>query len=129
MTAAGQERYEQLRREHRWVLPERYNIAADVCDRHPADALAMVHERHDGVVRECHWGELQALSNQAANLLATLGVQRGDRVAVVLPPTAEAAAKPARPVRNITLRPIMSASRPQNSSRLPNDSAYAVTTH
>ncbi|HEV2923723.1 MAG TPA: AMP-binding protein [Solirubrobacteraceae bacterium] len=92
MTASGQERYEQLRREHRWEVPERYNIAADVCDRHPADALAMVHERHDGLVRECRWGELQALSSQAANMLAGLGVERGDRVAVVLPPTPEAAA-------------------------------------
>ncbi|HXR29117.1 MAG TPA: AMP-binding protein [Solirubrobacteraceae bacterium] len=92
MTVAGQERYEQLRREHRWEVPGRYNIAADVCDRHPADALAMVHERHDGVLRELHWGELQALANQAANLLAALGVERGDRVAVVLPPTPEAAA-------------------------------------
>src|ERR1700730_1863501 len=92
MTHAGQERYEQLCREHRWETPERYNIAADVCDRQPADALAMVHERHDGRVRECHWGELQALANQAANLLAGLGGQRGDRVAVVLPPTPEAAA-------------------------------------
>ncbi len=45
------------------------------------------------------------------------------------PPTAEAAAKPASPVRKVTLRPIRSASRPQNSSRLPNDSEYAVTIH
>ena len=45
------------------------------------------------------------------------------------PPIAEATAKPARPVMNITLRPIRSASRPQNSSRLPNDSEYAVTIH
>ncbi len=29
----------------------------------------------------------------------------------------------------VTLRPIRSASRPQNSSRLPNDREYAVTTH
>jgi acetyl-CoA synthetase len=92
MSATAGERYEQLRREHRWEVPERYNIAADVCDRHPADALAMIHERHDGIVRELHWGELQALANQAANLLAGLGVERGDRVAVVLPPTPEAAA-------------------------------------
>ena len=88
----GREPYERLRREHRWEVPARYNIAADVCDRHPADALAMVHERYDGTVQEVHWGELQALSNQAANLLASLGVARGDRVAVVLPPTPEAAA-------------------------------------
>jgi acetyl-CoA synthetase len=92
MPDGGLQRYEQLRREYRWEVPERYNIAADVCDRHPADALAMVHERHDGVVRECHWGELQALSNQAANVLAALGVERGERVAVVLPSTPEAAA-------------------------------------
>ncbi len=45
------------------------------------------------------------------------------------PPMAEATANPIKPVMNMTLRPIRSASRPQNSSRLPNDSAYAVTTH
>ena len=45
------------------------------------------------------------------------------------PPTAEAAANPASPIRKVVLRPIRSASRPQNSSRLPNDSAYAVTIH
>ena len=26
--------YEQARAEHEWRVPERYNIAADVCDRH-----------------------------------------------------------------------------------------------
>jgi acetyl-CoA synthetase len=52
----------------------------------------MVHEHHDGTVRQVTWGELQALSNQAANVLAGLGVERGDRVAVVLPPTPETAA-------------------------------------
>ena len=88
----GRERYERLRREHRWEVPERYNIAADVCDRRAPDALAMVHESHDGAVRECTWGELQALSNRAANLLGAMGVERGDRVAVVLPPTPETAA-------------------------------------
>jgi hypothetical protein len=45
------------------------------------------------------------------------------------PPTADATAKPARPVMNMTFRPSRSARRPPNSSRLPNDSAYAVTTH
>jgi acetyl-CoA synthetase len=85
-------RYRQLRAEYVWQVPERYNIAADVCDKHPADALAMLHEHHEGAVREVHWGELQSLSAQAANLLAGLGVEKGDRVAVVLPPTAETAA-------------------------------------
>jgi acetyl-CoA synthetase len=88
----AEERYTRLCEEHRWEVPERYNIAADICDRQRPDALAMVHERYDGAVREVHWGELQALSNQAANLLAGCGVQAGDRVAVVLPPTPETAA-------------------------------------
>jgi hypothetical protein len=45
------------------------------------------------------------------------------------PPTAETPAKPASPVRNVTFRPSRSASRPPSNSRLPNASAYAVTTH
>src|SRR5436853_3138113 len=85
-------RYEEVCAAHEWNVPERYNIAADVCDKHPRDKLAMVHERFDGAKRELTWGELQDLSNQAANLLADHGVQRGDRVAVVLPATPETAA-------------------------------------
>jgi acetyl-CoA synthetase len=84
--------YDQVRAEHRWRVPARYNIAQDVCDKHPADKLAMVHEHFDGTVREVAWGELQELANRAANLLVARGVGRGDRVAVVLPPTPEAAA-------------------------------------
>jgi acetyl-CoA synthetase len=88
----GSQRYERLCAEHVWEVPERYNIAADVCDARAADALAMVHETHDGTVREVHWGELQSLANRAANLLAGMGVTRGERVAVVLPATPETAA-------------------------------------
>jgi acetyl-CoA synthetase len=33
-------------------VPERYNIAADVCDKHPRDKLAMIHEDPEGAVRE-----------------------------------------------------------------------------
>jgi acetyl-CoA synthetase len=84
--------YEEACAGHRWEVPERYNIAADVCDRHPREQLAMIHEHHAGVVREVSWGELQDLANQAAHVLASLGVERGDRVAVVLPPTPETAA-------------------------------------
>jgi acetyl-CoA synthetase len=85
-------RYEETQAEHVWRVPERYNIAADCCDKHPRDKLAMVHERFDGHVRTLTWGELQDMSNRAANLLRSYGVERGDRVAVVLPATPEAAA-------------------------------------
>jgi acetyl-CoA synthetase len=92
MASSAATSYEQVCAEHEWRVPERYNIAADVCDTHPRDKAAMVWERYDGAQREISWGELQDLSNQAAHVLADLGVQRGDRVAVVLPPTPEAAA-------------------------------------
>jgi acetyl-CoA synthetase len=84
--------YDKIRAGYRWEVPERYNIAADVCDRHDAGSLAMLHEHFEGAVRGVYWGEMQTLAAQAANLLAGLGVEKGDRVAVVLPPTPETAA-------------------------------------
>ncbi|MGH2870086.1 MAG: acyl-CoA synthetase [Solirubrobacteraceae bacterium] len=84
--------YEQACAEHTWDVPERYNIAADVCDRHPREKLAMIHEDFAGNVRELTWGELQDTSNRFANVLTRLGVDRGDRVAMLLPPTPETAA-------------------------------------
>jgi acetyl-CoA synthetase len=84
--------YEEICAAHEWRVPERYNIAADCCDKHPRDKLAMIWERYDGAQREVTWGELQDLSAQAAHALADAGVKPGDRVAVVLPPTAETAA-------------------------------------
>src|SRR3954451_2083032 len=85
-------RYEELRESHTWDVPERYNIAQDVCDKHPRDKPAMVWERFDGARRDVTWGELQDLANQAAHVLRDHGVDPGERVAVVLPPTPETAA-------------------------------------
>ena len=50
------ETYEELCASHRWEVPTRYNIAADVCDKHPRDKAAMVWESFDGSVRELDWG-------------------------------------------------------------------------
>src|SRR4051794_41682998 len=85
-------RYEDEVAKHRWQVPDRYNIAADVCDKHPRDKPAMVWERFDGERRDLSWGELQDLANQAAHVLREHGVDAGERVAVVLPPTPETAA-------------------------------------
>ncbi len=84
--------YESVCVAHSWEVPERYNIAADVCDKHPREKLAMIWESFDGAYREVTWGELQDLANKTAHILAARGVEKGDRVAVVLPPTPEAAA-------------------------------------
>ncbi|MGH2910423.1 MAG: acyl-CoA synthetase [Solirubrobacteraceae bacterium] len=92
MSESSVDRYEEAVAGHRWEVPERYNIAADVCDRHPREKAAMIHENFEGNVREVSWGELQDLSNRFANVLVAHGVGKGDRVAMLLPPTAETAA-------------------------------------
>src|SRR3954468_18514351 len=84
--------YEEAVAQHEWHVPERYNIAQDVCDKHPADKLAMIHEDFEGNVREVLWGELQEKSRRFANVLRSHGVEQGDRVAMLLPPTPETAA-------------------------------------
>src|SRR5437764_13112884 len=91
-TVGASSSYEDLRARHKWEVPERYNIARDVCFKHPADKLAMIHEDPRGNVREVLWGELQELTNRFANVLAARGIQKGDRIAMLLPPTPETAA-------------------------------------
>src|SRR3954471_14283025 len=84
--------YEEMCARHRWDVPERYNIAQDVCDKHPRDKLAMVWEDWRGTERDVTFGELQDLSNKFANVLEAHGVERGDRVATLLPSLPETAA-------------------------------------
>ena len=84
--------YEDMRAAHSWDVPERYNIAVDVCDKHDRDKLAMVWEDHTGARRDVSFGELQDISNRFANVLAAHGVEKGDRVATLLPSVPETAA-------------------------------------
>src|SRR5215210_1390770 len=95
MATAGKTRfesYEQAVAQHRWEVPERYNIARDVCDKHDPGKPAMIWESFTGERRDLRWGELQELSNRFANVLREHGVEREDRVAMLLPPTPETAA-------------------------------------
>jgi acetyl-CoA synthetase len=84
--------YEEMCAAHRWEVPERYNIAGDVCDKHDRGRLAMVWEDWQGNERRISFGELQDLSCRFANVLRAHGVERGDRVATLLPSLPETAA-------------------------------------
>jgi acetyl-CoA synthetase len=84
--------YEDMCAAHRWEVPERYNIARDVCDKHDRERLAMVWEDWRGNERRVSFGELQDLSNRFANVLEANGVESGDRVATLLPSLPETAA-------------------------------------
>src|SRR5256886_1473955 len=84
--------YDEMVAKHRWEVPERYNIAHDVCDKHERDRLAMIWEDWRGTSRRVMFGELQDMSNQFANVLEAHGIERGDRVATLLPSIPETAA-------------------------------------
>ena len=87
--------YDELRRQFRWEIPERYNIGVDVCDRwaaaHPR-RIAIIHVHSDGRQDEVSFGWLKDTSDRLANVLHAHGVARGDRVAILLPQMPETAA-------------------------------------
>ena len=85
--------YADVYRRFRWTIPSAYNIAVDVCDRHAGDRarMALVYEDDAGSVTEHTFAEFRARSNQLARVLAGLGVERGDRVGIVLPQRPETA--------------------------------------
>src|SRR4051812_50069481 len=51
----------------------------------------MTHEDVEGNVRGLKWGEPQDAARRFARVLANHGVEKGDRVAMLLPPTPETA--------------------------------------
>ena len=77
--------YDTVYRNFCWEIPERYNIARSVCERHPADQVAMYYEHESGDTATYTFGQLNRYSNQFANALNSFGVERGDRVAIILP--------------------------------------------
>ncbi|MFN3611694.1 acyl-CoA synthetase [Tepidimonas sp.] len=95
--AAAPDLYDAVYGDFRWQVPARFNLA-QVCLRRwvedpvLAQALAII---EDGPTltrpRRYGYGELAAEANRLSHALRLLGVQRGDRVAIVLPQRFETA--------------------------------------
>jgi len=70
--------------QFRWSVPDRLNIAIQVCERHQSepDRIAVYYENIDGETAVFSFGQLKTLSDQFANVLRGQGVTRGDRVAI-----------------------------------------------
>tara|TARA_R110002124_G_scaffold105164_3_gene255901 strand:+ start:40139 stop:41782 length:1644 start_codon:yes stop_codon:yes gene_type:complete len=86
--------YDTLYDTFAWDIPARYNMGVDVCDKHAArdaDAPALIVTSPEGDLVTYSFGALRALSNQTANMFQAHGLARGDRVAVLLPQSVEAA--------------------------------------
>ena len=66
---------------------DRFNFAYDVVDviaEKEPDKLAMLHIASDKMERRFTFADISRLSNRAANLFTSLGIQKGDRVLLVL---------------------------------------------
>ena len=86
--------YAALHAGFRWQVPERFNLA-EVCAarwaRATPDAIAIRYEHENGRRAFHTYGEIQRDADRLAHALVRLGVQRGDRVAVVMPQRVETA--------------------------------------
>lgn len=81
--------YEQACREFRWHIPERFNIARAISERHE-DAITRValSDVRPGGINTYTFGGIDFLSDKFANLLIQSGVGQGDAVALILPQSA-----------------------------------------
>jgi acetyl-CoA synthetase len=87
--------YDALVRDFRWQVPAQFNIGVEVCDRwaeRDPGKLAIVAVDASGRARDMSYGWLRETSNRIANVLASHGIGRGDRVAILLPQAPEVAA-------------------------------------
>ena len=86
--------YEDLVDGFEWDVPERMNVASEVFVRWSRNRgrIALYVERADGRRDIWSYWHLIRLAKRYANFLVWLGVQRGDRVSLVMPQGAELAA-------------------------------------
>lgn len=86
--------YDNLRRDFRWQIPEKFNIGTAVSDawaeREP-ERVCLQHFSSDGAHRSLTYGAFSAQSSSFAQGLLQQGVRPGDRVAILLPQSFETA--------------------------------------
>ncbi len=88
--------HEALHGAFRWLVPKHFNIAAACAQRWASEPRSAsntaVIDCAPGESDHSHsYGDLQAQANRLSNALQALGVQRGDRVAIVMPQRFETA--------------------------------------
>ncbi|MCA1454450.1 AMP-binding protein [Bradyrhizobium sp. BRP22] len=81
------EGYQALCANFRWQVPEAFNFGADIIDRRAReqDGPALIWENAAGETRRYSYSDLSLMSNRLANVLRANGVEKGDRVIIMLP--------------------------------------------
>jgi acetyl-CoA synthetase len=94
---AAADRYQAIHQGFGWKVPKRFNMAQACCGQwaaQPATARRVAIREHlagQGLGQSWTFGQLQTAANRLSRLLQAQGVQRGDRVAIVLPQRFETA--------------------------------------
>ena len=74
--------YEEVYNGFTWNIPEFYNIGEDICDKWATGDARLALIYHDA---EYTFDDLRSISNRLANALRAQGIERGDRVGLLLP--------------------------------------------
>jgi acetyl-CoA synthetase len=84
--------YEEVYNPFKWEIPEYYNIGVDVCDRWAAERyrLALIYGNEKKRVEKYTFWDLKRISNKLANTLKEYGIEREDRVGIILSQSPEA---------------------------------------
>jgi acetyl-CoA synthetase len=80
--------YDEIYRDFQIHVPKYYNFGFDVIDRWAEidrNKLAMIWVNQEGLEKKFSFRDMKNLSNQAANILLKYGIQKGDRVMLMLP--------------------------------------------
>ncbi len=87
------DQYAALYEEFHWQVPVDFNIASLCCTRWASepDRIAIYDDHADGGQMVVTYAQLQREANRLSNILQGLGVERGTRVAIVLPQRYEVA--------------------------------------
>jgi len=87
------DRYADVHAGFAWNVPAEFNIATACCGRWATDRtrFALYWEDESGATSAHSFWDLQREANRLSNVLAALGVARGDKVALILPQRRETA--------------------------------------
>ncbi|PUE07905.1 acyl-CoA synthetase [Limnohabitans sp. T6-20] len=94
---ATPDRYQAIHQGFGWKVPKRFNMAQACCGQWAAQAATAKrqaireHVAGQGLGRSWTFGQLQQDANRLSRVLSAHGVQRGDRVAIVMPQRYETA--------------------------------------
>ncbi len=96
-TLASPDRYKALHQGFGWQVPQHFNMAQACCGQWAAQTktaqrvAVLEHVAGQGLGRSWTFAKLQRDANRLSRLLKAQGVQRGDRVAIVMPQRFETA--------------------------------------